>query len=126
MPAGADELKPLVDATAGATGALLTNIMLSPVDIAKTRMQTGRSKDGVLETIREEHHENVEIMKQSSVNQLETISALEERLSTATELLSSAKAEAAASSVALETSKTEIASKEISVKKLRQMLVSRF
>ena len=53
MPAGADELKPLVDATAGATGALLTNIMLSPVDIAKTRMQTGRSKDGVLETIRE-------------------------------------------------------------------------
>ena len=53
MPAGADELKPLVDVTAGATGALLTNIMLSPVDIAKTRMQTGRSKDGVLETIRE-------------------------------------------------------------------------
>ena len=51
-PGANDDLLPLVDATAGATGALLTACMLSPVDIAKTRMQTGSSKDGVVATIR--------------------------------------------------------------------------
>ena len=44
---------PLIDATAGAAGALLTTCMLSPVDVAKTRMQTGRSKEGTIATIRQ-------------------------------------------------------------------------
>ena len=48
------DIKPLADATAGATGALLTTVLLSPVDIAKTRIQANVSSgDGTLATIRQ-------------------------------------------------------------------------
>lgn len=42
---------PLVEATAGATGALMVSVMLMPVEIAKTRQQTGMSSEGLIGTI---------------------------------------------------------------------------
>lgn len=48
------DLKPIADATAGATGALLTTVLLSPIDVAKTRIQANFSTgDGTLATLQQ-------------------------------------------------------------------------
>ena len=47
----------LLDATAGAVGSLFTCCLLYPVDKAKIRIQAGRSKASVLQTMREIAHE---------------------------------------------------------------------
>ena len=69
------ELKPLADATAGGIGALFTNCLLSPVDVAKTRIQSGRSKHGVIETIRQIVEEDGVhgLFKGLSVKSVETV-----------------------------------------------------
>ena len=43
---------PVVEATAGAVGTLVTCILLYPVEIAKLHMQAGKSKASALQTIR--------------------------------------------------------------------------
>ena len=43
---------PIVEATAGAVGTMVTCVLLYPVDIAKLRMQAGKSKAGAVEIIR--------------------------------------------------------------------------
>ena len=42
----------IVEATAGALGTMCTCILLYPVDMAKLRMQAGKSREGALATIR--------------------------------------------------------------------------
>ena len=44
--------EPIVEATAGAVGTMVTCVLLYPVDIAKLRMQVSKSRDGAWATIK--------------------------------------------------------------------------
>lgn len=43
----------LIDATSGAAGSLLTCVLLYPVDVAKTQIQSGRSKKSTRKTMQD-------------------------------------------------------------------------
>ena len=44
-------LRTFIDASAGGVGSLLTSVLVYPVDVAKTQIQSGSSKDDVLTTL---------------------------------------------------------------------------
>ena len=44
-------LKSFINASAGAVGALVTATVLYPIDLSKTQIQSGRSKEGLVQTL---------------------------------------------------------------------------